>query len=147
ETREAAFREAAAVDLPIVVHAEEEEILVRAAQERSPTSYAEHSRLRPREAAIVAVEKAIRFAERYGTRLHILHLSTREEAMLVASAKERGIRITAEVTPHHLFLSEEDYEEYGSFVVCNPPIRETADCEALWKGLLDGTIDCIGTDH
>ena len=142
------FRLAKEAGLIVAVHAEDEEIL-RESKKKYPnaTDYAIHSKIRPREAAIRAVEKAINLCNRYQVPLYILHMSTKEELELVRQAKKSNLPVYAEVTTHHLFLSENDYAAHGAFVQMNPPLRTQEDQEALWQGIQDGTIDTIGTDH
>ncbi|MEZ5315135.1 MAG: dihydroorotase family protein [Chlamydiales bacterium] len=143
-----AFRTAASVGMLVAVHAEDESLLARKREEfKNATHPATHSQMRPKEAAILATSKAIQLARKYGVSLYILHMSTKEEVELVRKAKAEGLPIYCEATTHHLFLSEEDYFNFGTFVQVNPPLRSKADQEALWEGILDGTIDTIGTDH
>ncbi len=102
----------------------------------------------PAAAEEIAVARDIRLAELTGCRLHLAHLSTAGSAELVRSAKARGVAVTAEVTPHHLFLDEDAISRtYDTNLKMNPPLRTTEDREALVEALLDGTIDCVATDH
>tara|TARA_Y100001970_G_scaffold206822_1_gene251879 strand:+ start:77 stop:1396 length:1320 start_codon:yes stop_codon:yes gene_type:complete len=131
----------------IAVHAEDEVILKRAAKEVNGTKPTDHPNMRPVEAAVAATQKAIDCAIKYNKRLHVLHLSTAEEVDILRKYKHTNL-ITAETTPQHLLLHAPDiYEEIGSFAQMNPPIREKYHKEGLWEGLLDGTINCIATDH
>lgn len=141
------FALAAKLNLPIAVHAEDEEIIKEKQVEIQNPKISDHSKIRPRGAAIKAVEQAIEMAEKHNTTLYILHLSTKEEIDLVRQAKAQGLKVYAEVTPHHLFLNEDDYESLGSKAQMNPPLRTKADNDALWAGIADGTVDTIGTDH
>jgi dihydroorotase len=93
------------------------------------------------------IERDALLAESTGSRLHICHLTTAGAVDVVRWAKKRGINITAEVTPHHLMLTEELVRSYDSVYKVNPPLRRHEDTLALRAGLLDGTIDVIGTDH
>ena len=93
------------------------------------------------------VARDIALAELTGCRLHLAHLSTAGSLSLVREAKARGVRVTCEVTPHHLFLDEDALRAYDTNLKMNPPLRTAADREALVAGLLDGTVDCIATDH
>lgn len=95
----------------------------------------------------IIVARDILLAARTGGHIHIGHISTAEAARLVRQAKEQGIRVTAEVTPHHLILTEEDVLKVGSNGKMRPPLRTKKDVEALREALRDGTIDCIATDH
>jgi dihydroorotase len=82
-----------------------------------------------------------------GSRLHICHLSTRGSVEIVRAAKRRGLEVTAEVTPHHLMLTEDLAASYDPVFKVNPPLRTKADVEAVREGLADGTIDIVATDH
>lgn len=143
-----AFAYAAKANMLVAVHAEDEELLQKMAKEHAgATDPAMHSVMRPKEAAILATKKAIDLVRKHGTRLYILHMSTREELDLVREAKKEGLPVFAETTTHHLFLSTDDYAEFGTFVQMNPPLRGKEDQEALWEAINDGTLDTIGTDH
>ena len=93
------------------------------------------------------VARDILLAELTGAHVHIAHLSTAGAVRLVREAKARGIRVTAEVTPHHLVLTEEAVRDFDPNTKMNPPLRTKRDTEALLEALADGTIDCIATDH
>jgi dihydroorotase len=131
--------------LPICAHCEDEAtVRANASLYQSSTNVADHSRIRDSKAAVIATERAIELATRYRHPFHVLHVSTAEEIPLIASAPEW---ITAEVCPHHLFFSVEDYQRLGSLIKMNPSVKSTNDNEALWQALLDGTITVIATDH
>lgn len=97
------------------------------------------------EEAIIA--RDILLARYTGARLHVCHLSTAGSVDLIRYAKQRGISVTAEVTPHHLLLTEDLTSGYDPLFKVNPPLREPSDVEALREGIADGTIDIIATDH
>lgn len=142
------FHCAAEYGLIVSVHAEDEAtIRERKKQCKDSKDPSDHSFIRCPEAAYIATEKAISLAKKYGTKLAILHLSTKEELTLIKNAKAEGHAIFAEATPHHLFLNQTDYEKWGTCVQVNPPLRTPEDCDALWEAIVDGTIDWIGTDH
>lgn len=102
----------------------------------------------PAAAEEVHVARDIRLAELTGCRLHIAHLSTAGSLGLVRQAKARGLAVTCEVTPHHLFLTEDDItQDYDTNLKMNPPLRTAEDAAELLAGLLDGTVDAIATDH
>lgn len=101
----------------------------------------------PAAAEETMVARDVALAELTGCRLHLAHLSTARSLELVREAKARGLAVTCEVTPHHLFLDEDDLASYDTNLKMNPPLRTAADREALVAGLLDGTVDCIATDH
>lgn len=96
----------------------------------------------------IQIARDIALAELTGCALHIQHLSSAGGAELVRAAKARGLKVTAEVTPHHLFLCEDDLDtSYHTSLKMNPPLRTRADKEALQRALIEGVIDCIATDH
>lgn len=95
----------------------------------------------------IIIMRDIMLAKMTGVRLHIQHLSTASGLELVREAKAKGLPVTCEVTPHHLFLTEDDVRGYNTDAKVAPPLRTAADNEALINGLKDGTITCIGTDH
>jgi dihydroorotase len=101
----------------------------------------------PAAAEEVAIARDIILAELTGARLHIAHVSTEGSVELIKQAKKRGIKVTAEVTPHHLTMTEERVLGYNTAAKVNPPLRMQADIDALIEGLKDGTIDIIATDH
>jgi dihydroorotase len=97
------------------------------------------------EEAIIA--RDVLLAEHVGSRLHVCHLSTEGSVDIIRWAKSRGIDVTAEVTPHHLVLTDELAATYDPVYKVNPPLRTAADVEAVRAGLADGTIDAVATDH
>ena len=94
---------------------------------------------------MLATQLALKLSKKYQRRLHILHMSTAEEAELLR--KDKPSWVTAEVTPQHLFLNTGAYETIGSLAQMNPPLRSPHDNEVLWQALRDGIIDFIATDH
>lgn len=104
-----------------------------------------HSAIQDNEAALLATRLALKLSKKYQRRLHILHLSTGDEALLLRQDKPAWV--TTEVTPQHLLLNRDAYYEIGSLAQMNPPLRTRWDNEVLWQALLDGVIDCIATDH
>jgi dihydroorotase len=130
----------------IAVHAEDEaRIRARQKQFAGRTDVAVHSEIRDAECALLATRLALSFSKKYRRRLHILHLSTKEEAQLLRHDKPSWV--TAEVIPNHLFLNVADYATHGSRVQMNPPIRSREDNAQLWQALHDGVIDFVATDH
>ena len=102
----------------------------------------------PAAAEEIQVARDLRLAELTGCRLHLAHLSTARSLALVREAKARGLAVTCEVTPHHLFLDEDALDAaYHTNLKMNPPLRTREDAEALIAALSDGTIDCVATDH
>jgi dihydroorotase len=101
----------------------------------------------PRVAEEIIIARDILLAEETGSRLHVCHLSTAGSVEIVRSAKARGVRVTAEVTPHHLLLTEESALDYDARFKVNPPLRTDEDVHAVRAGLADGTVDIVATDH
>ncbi len=103
----------------------------------------------PGAAEAIVVERDVLLAELTGGRLHIAHASTAASVDAVRRGKARGVRVTAEATPHHLLLTDEAVRasEYDTSTKMNPPLRAEADRQALLQGLRDGAVDCIATDH
>jgi dihydroorotase len=93
------------------------------------------------------IARDVLIAESVGAALHVCHLSTAGSVDIIRWAKARGIRVTAEVTPHHLLLTEDLAESYDARFKVNPPLRSTEDVVAVRQGLADGTIDIVATDH
>lgn len=101
----------------------------------------------PSIAEEIIVNRDIQICEYTNGRLHIAHVSTEKSVELIRNAKQRGVQVTAEVTPHHLFLTDEAVNSFDTNTKMNPPLRSERDRSALIAALLDGTIDCIATDH
>lgn len=101
----------------------------------------------PREAEIRLIERDLKLAEETGATMVVQHISTKEGVELVRNAKKNGIHVYAEVTPHHFTLTEEAVIEKGTYAKMNPPLRTKEDRDAIIKGIQDGTIDLIATDH
>jgi len=131
--------------LPICAHCEDEAtVRANAARLADTTNVADHSRIRDHAAALVATRRAMDLAFRHRHRFHVLHVSTGDEADLVAD--HRGL-ITAEACPHHLFFNTDDYARLGTLVQMNPSLKTADDNRRLWQALLDGRIQVIATDH
>lgn len=143
----------AAAPAIIAIHAEDENVIA-AARSRLKAEYPDgipvelHTDVRPREACIAATRHAIDLAGRYGARIHICHISTADELAIIAEAKKRGVRVTAETCPQYLLFDRTDFGRLGARIKCNPAIKEPADRMALLRALLPGgVIDTIATDH
>ncbi len=133
--------------ITLVAHCEDPKMNAQAAAQNTRTNIAVHSLVRPAESEAASIEYAIGLAKQHGTQLHIAHLSTEQSVMLVRQAKQDGLKVTCEVTPHHLFLTTDDYERLGTLGKMNPPLRSMKHRFALWQGIADGVVDCISTDH
>ncbi len=130
----------------IAVHAEDQERIKQRRQEFAGIkTCAVHSQIQDNLAALLATQLALRLSKKYQRRLHILHLSTAQEADLLRQDKPSWV--TAEVTPQHLLLNTDAYEKIGTLAQMNPPLRSPHDNAVLWQALLDGVIDFIATDH
>ena len=131
--------------LPITAHCEDE-TTVRANKERfaDSTDVADHSKIRNREAAIIATRRAIDLATRYKHQFHVLHVTTADEIPLIADSPDW---VTAEACSPHLFFTQDDYERLGTKIQGNPSVKTSADQAALWQALHDGVIRVVATDH
>ncbi|MGZ3837090.1 MAG: dihydroorotase [Flavisolibacter sp.] len=143
------FRE---TDMLIATHCEEEsmirENLERIKAGKPVLEPADHPLIRDEEECFASSFKAVQLAKKYGTRLHILHISTERELNLFTNLLPLADkRITAEVCVHHLHFTSEDYAQYGNLIKCNPAIKAPYNREDLWKALLDDRLDVIATDH
>jgi dihydroorotase len=144
-----ALEYARAFDLTVIDHCEEPTLTEKAPMNEGPVATLLGLRGWPAAAETVMVERDIHLAELTGGRVHIAHLSTAGAVEAVRRGKARGVRVTAEATPHHLLLTDQLVKdtEYDTHTKMNPPLRAEADRAAVVEGLRDGTIDCIATDH
>jgi len=143
--REAMTR-AAAVHKSIIAHCEDDSLKAGCVHEGA---YSAREGLQgiPSLAESIHIARDVLIAEATGCHYHVCHVSTKESVRVIRDAKRAGIRVTAEVTPHHLVLTEDDIIGRDPNFKMNPPLRSEADRQALLAGLQDGTIDCIATDH
>ena len=142
-----ALEYASTFDMPVIQHAEDHALTDGAQMHEGAISTRLGLRGWPRVAEDVIVARDLLLAEYVGARYHVAHVSTAGSVRLLREAKSRGIRATAEVTPHHLLLTHEALLGYDAVCKVNPPLREDEDVEALRRALADGTIDCVATDH
>ncbi|MDQ0206422.1 dihydroorotase [Alkalicoccobacillus murimartini] len=142
-----AMKRAAAVDMAIVAHCEENTLIQGGAVHEGNFSKEQGINGIPAVCESVHIARDVLLAEAAGAHYHVCHISTKESVRVVRDAKRAGIRVTAEVTPHHLLLSEDDIPGLDTNYKMNPPLRGKDDQQALIEGLLDGTIDFIATDH
>lgn len=142
-----AMKEAAANEMALVAHTEDESLLFGGVM---------HAGKRAEELGLPGILSATEssqiardliLAEETGCHYHVCHVSTKESVRVIRDAKRAGVKVTAEVSPHHLILADQDIPEDFGYWKMNPPLRGIEDREALIEGLLDGTIDCIATDH
>ncbi len=106
-----------------------------------------HPEIRNAEACYASSSHAVALAKRYGTRIHVLHISTAKETELFESGPVEGKKITAEACVHHLWFSDADYAEKGNFIKWNPAVKSAEDRAQIWQAILDDRIDVIATDH
>lgn len=148
-TLENLFREA---HMLLAVHAEDER-MVRANTERAVERWgdavpvSEHPHIRSAEACYASSSNAVALARRYGTRLHVLHISTARELELFAPGPLEGKHITAEACVHHLWFTDADYAAKGTAIKWNPAVKTAEDRDAIRRAVIDGRIDVIATDH
>ena len=132
---------------PVISHAEDHQLSRGTSMNEGVVSTELGVPGAPAAAEDIMVARDILLAELTGAHVHIAHLSTAGAVRLVRDAKARGVRVTAEVTPHHLLLTEEAVRTFDANAKMNPPLRSKRDTEVLLEALVDGTIDCIATDH
>ena len=133
--------------IPVADHCEEPTLARGGAMNEGPTSMRMGLKGIPSEAEEIMAIRDILLARRTGGHIHLCHMSTKGSVELITWGKERGIRVTAEVCPHHLSLTEDEVEGYNTNAKMNPPLRQLADVEALQRAVKDGVIDVIATDH
>src|SRR5215510_4875495 len=142
-----ALTSAARLRLPVIQHAEDTRMTRDACMNAGPTAFRLGLRGWPGEAESSIVARDIRLATETKGHLHVAHLSTSTALAAVVKARQAGVHVTCEVTPHHFTLLDEDVTDYNTNFKMNPPLRSREDRAALLAGLADGTVDCIATDH
>jgi allantoinase len=144
------MQRAAALDLPLAVHAESEAItrgLAARARAEGRAGVRDYLASRPAVAEAEAVARAILLAEETGCALHVVHASTGRAVALVAAARARGVDVSCETCPHYLVLTEDDAEALGAVAKCAPPLRAGSEQDALWRALADGSLPMVASDH
>jgi dihydroorotase len=134
-------------DAVVILHCEDKSLTAGGVMNEGLTSLRLGLRGMPKTAEVTSVQRAVELAKLTGSKVHIAHVSTKEAVEVIRRAKEQGVQVTAEVTPHHLTLTEEAVGDYDTNAKMNPPLRTDEDVVALREALLDGVIDCIATDH
>jgi dihydroorotase len=142
-----AFEYARTFDLPVIQHAEDHALTEGAQMHEGALSTRLGLRGWPRVAEDIIVARDVLLAEATGARYHVAHVSSMGAVRILREAKARGIAVTAEVTPHHLTLTDAALLGYDTACKVNPPLREQADVDALRAALADGTLDAVATDH
>jgi len=145
-----AFKKVANIDLPIAVHAEDKTIidmntqtLKRAKRDDLKAFLQAH----PEQAELKAIERVLQLSAEAEARLHVCHVTTKNGLDKIAEAKQSGRKVTCEVTPHHLLLSQIDFERLGAMFAVMPPLRGSQNVAALQEGVSSGEVDTIGSDH
>ncbi len=135
------------LDVPIVSHCEDESLSAGGSMNEGYTSTVLGLPGIPKESEETMVARDLMLAELTDAKLHICHVSTKRSVEFIRSAKKRGVKVTCEVTPHHFTLTEEVVKTFDTNTKVNPPLRTKEDIKAIEKGLRDGTIDIIASDH
>ena len=135
------------LDMPVVAHEEDTNLVAKGYMHEGCVSAALGCLGIPAAAEEAMVARDIILAEHTGGHLHLAHLSTKGSFRMVKEAKQRGLKVTCEVTPHHFALTHKEMRRFDSDFKMNPPLRSEADLEAILEALADGTVDAIATDH
>jgi dihydroorotase len=142
------LRLASEIGMPVIQHAEDTRVTENCPMNEGPTSFRLGLRGMKTSAESSIVERDIHLAQQFtGARIHVAHLSTADALKAVRRGKRNHVHVTCEVTPHHFALIDADVGEYNTNCKMNPPLRSSADREAILVALADGTIDAIATDH
>jgi dihydroorotase len=142
-----ALAAAARLKIPVVQHAEDTRATIGCSMNYGATSFRLGVHGMPNTAESSVVERDIALAKQTRGHVHVAHISTREALEAVRNARKAKLRVSAEVTPHHFTLIDENVGEFNTHYKMNPPLRSVADRDALIEGILDGTIDVIASDH
>ena len=146
----AALQEAAQLDTLIAVHAENNAVTTQLGAQMQAAGRTERrawTLSRPPATEVEAIGRALFWAEQAGSALHVVHVSTAAGVQAIVEARRRGVNVTAESCPHYLFFTDEDLVQLGPIAKCAPPLRCAAEVDALWKMVLAGHVDIIGSDH
>lgn len=141
------MKEAAAVGLPVAVHAESQELTCAWVKKATGRGVRDFLDSRPVVAELDAIQRALLFAGETGTKLHIVHVSSGRGVAMAAEARERGVDVTIETCGHYLWFTDEDMERLGAIAKCAPPLRAASEREALWDEVAQGDVDIVASDH
>ncbi|HED66983.1 MAG TPA: hypothetical protein ENJ09_15685 [Planctomycetes bacterium] len=147
DTLRTLFAAARRAGRPVVGHCEDEDLLREGKRRYPDATAAEHHLVRSEEAEVRSIETAIALAEETGAALHVFHISTARGVEQVREARARGVAVGSSTAPHYLLLSAEDAPRLGNRMRVNPSIKTREDSAGILAGLLDGTVEAIGTDH
>jgi dihydroorotase len=142
-----AMEYARVLGIPVMEHSEDRSLMSDGVMAEGAVSTRLGYKGIPRQAEVIAVARNVFLAELTGAHVHLAHISTRDSVDIIRQAKRRGVRVTAEATPHHFTLTDEAILHYGTNAKMNPPLQATEDRDAIIQGVVDGTIDAIATDH
>ncbi|MCJ7560335.1 dihydroorotase family protein [Candidatus Bathyarchaeota archaeon] len=144
------FKKAGESGVPVAVHAEDKTLLKKATEElklANRNDVAAFLKAHSERVELKAIERLLAISAQVDMRLHFCHITTEEGLNAVTEAKRSGRAITCEVVPHNLLLSNADFERYGTLIITMPPLRSKSHIEALWKGISEGWVDVVGSDH
>jgi dihydroorotase (multifunctional complex type) len=144
------FKKAGESGVPVAVHAEDKTLLKKATDElklANRNDVAAFLKAHSERVELKAIERLLAISAQVDMRLHFCHITTEGGLNAVTEAKRSGRAITCEVTPHHLLVSDADFERYGTLIITMPPLRSKSHIEALWKGISEGWVDVVGSDH
>jgi dihydroorotase (multifunctional complex type) len=145
-----AFKAIAQTDRLVAIHAEDRQMLaateekLKQAKKSAPTDYL---RVHTEAAELYAVKRILKLTQGTDVKLHFMHISTKAALEAIAEAKKEERKVTCEVTPNHLMLTSDEVTRMGGLAIMAPPLRSRPDVDALWKGIEDGTVDTLGSDH
>jgi len=145
-----AFEEVAKMNVPVAVHAEDKALLTKNEEklkQAKKSGLAAFEEAHSETVEVKAIERLLKISASTGLRMHFCHVSTEKGLSTVREAKKSGRKVTCEVTLNHLLLSTSDLLHYGQLVIMAPPLRSKNHVEALWRGLEDGSVDALGSDH
>jgi dihydroorotase len=143
-----ALRTSAEINFPVIQHAEDTRLTQNCSMNEGPTSFRLGLRGITDAAEAAIVDRDVQLAQQFtGARLHVAHISTADALQSVRRGKRNRARVTCEVTPHHFALTDADLRDYDTNFKMNPPLRSTANRDALLAAIADGTIDAIASDH
>lgn len=141
------FQKAAEVGMHLIVHAEDGGIVSREGGKFAKMGPAYFSKARPPVAEIAAVERALKLAGEFGTRLHVFHITTAGAVDLIVEARERGVKVTGSTCPHYLFFTEKDLVEKEGLLKCFPSIKAEHDQQRLLDAIRNNEVEIVSTDH
>ncbi len=147
---EAAFKEIAELNVPLAVHAEDKALLTTNEEkfkQAKKSSNAAFQEAHSETVELIAIERLLKISAPSGVRLHFCHISTEKGLNAIWEAKKSGRKITCEITPNHLLLSDADFAHGGQMLIMAPPLRSKSNVDALWKGVETARVDTLGSDH